>query len=114
MCSAVINRFGFNSGGVDAVGSNLAAFRSRAAADPSRAPGLLGVNLGKNKTSEDAAADYCLGASKLGRHADYLVINVSSPNTPGGWAPRLCSQRVAACLSANEGMGVGPYELVRH
>ncbi|KAK9791356.1 hypothetical protein WJX73_007084 [Symbiochloris irregularis] len=81
--NAVINRYGFNSSGVDEVGKNLQNFRTRAAQDPARAPGLLGVNLGKNKTSDDAAADYCLGAAKLGRHADYLVINVSSPNTPG-------------------------------
>jgi len=45
--------------------------------------GLLAVNLGKNKESEDAAADYSLGAAKLGQHADFLVINVSSPNTLG-------------------------------
>jgi dihydroorotate dehydrogenase len=45
--------------------------------------GLLGVNLGKNKTSEDAAADYCVGVTKLAPLADYLVINISSPNTPG-------------------------------
>ena len=86
-CSAVINRFGFNSSGVDAVGSNLSEFRKRAAADPRRAPGLVGVNLGKNKSSEDAADDYSLGAQKLGKHADYLVINVSSPNTPGMCLP---------------------------
>ena len=43
----------------------------------------LGVNLGKNKESPDAAADYVLGVRELGPHADYLVINVSSPNTPG-------------------------------
>ena len=43
----------------------------------------LASNTGKNKTSEDAAADYSLGVSKLGAYADYLVINVSSPNTPG-------------------------------
>lgn len=43
----------------------------------------LGVNLGKNKTSEDAAADYTRGVRELGPLADYLVINVSSPNTPG-------------------------------
>ena len=45
--------------------------------------GLLAVNLGKNKESEDAAADYALGVAKLGCHADFLVINVSSPNTQG-------------------------------
>lgn len=45
--------------------------------------GLIGVNLGKNKISEDAAADYSVGVSKLAQYADYLVINISSPNTPG-------------------------------
>ena len=45
--------------------------------------GWLGINLGKNKTTEDAAADYCIGVAKLAPFADYLVINVSSPNTPG-------------------------------
>lgn len=48
---------------------------------------MLAVNLGKNKESEDAAADYCLGASKLAQFADFLVINVSSPNTQGAPAP---------------------------
>jgi dihydroorotate dehydrogenase len=43
----------------------------------------MGVNLGKNKTSTDAAADYVAGVYKLGTYADYLVVNVSSPNTPG-------------------------------
>ena len=43
----------------------------------------LGVNLGKNKETPDATADYVLGVRELGPHADYLVINVSSPNTPG-------------------------------
>ena len=87
-CSAVINRYGFNSQGVDVVRANLILFRRRAlqhvAQQPGAAPlGMVGVNLGKNKTSEDAAADYSLGVSKLGPYADYLVINVSSPNTPG-------------------------------
>lgn len=48
-----------------------------------RTAGLLAVNLGKNKLSEDAAADYSLGVSKLAPYADFLVINVSSPNTQG-------------------------------
>lgn len=43
----------------------------------------LGINLGKNKTSEDAAADYVEGVRVLGPLADYLVVNVSSPNTAG-------------------------------
>ena len=45
--------------------------------------GIIGVNLGKNKTSESAVDDYVKGVKKFGPLADYLVINVSSPNTPG-------------------------------
>lgn len=43
----------------------------------------LGINLGKNKLSQDAKADYVEGVRVLGPLADYLVVNVSSPNTPG-------------------------------
>ncbi len=72
---AVINRMGFNNDGMEAVAARLAK-RERGA-------GIVGVNLGKNKETEDAAADYELGVARLGPLADYLVINVSSPNTPG-------------------------------
>ncbi len=72
---AVINRMGFNNQGLDAVAGRL---RARA-----RGTGLVGANLGKNKDTEDAAADYELGAARLAPLADYVVINVSSPNTPG-------------------------------
>jgi len=44
---------------------------------------IIGVNLGKNKLSESAAQDYVDGVNKFGPVADYLVINISSPNTPG-------------------------------
>jgi dihydroorotate dehydrogenase len=71
---AVINRMGFNNAGVEAMAARLAA-RPR--------DGILGINLGKNKETEDAAADYEIGARRLGPLADYMVINVSSPNTPG-------------------------------
>ncbi|KAL4429217.1 hypothetical protein ABPG77_010196 [Micractinium sp. CCAP 211/92] len=81
---AVINRYGFNSEGLDAARERLAAFRRRQAEQGAAFPGgMLGVNLGKNKTSEDAGADYSTGVTKLGEFADYLVINISSPNTPG-------------------------------
>jgi len=81
-------RYGFNSRGVDFVAENLASFRKREAADPLRSRGgLVGVNLGKNKTSEDPAGDYVIGVNKLGQYADFLVINVSSPNTPGALPP---------------------------
>jgi dihydroorotate dehydrogenase len=43
----------------------------------------LGVNLGKNKTSSDPIGDYTQGIEKFSRIADYLVVNISSPNTPG-------------------------------
>jgi len=71
---AVINRMGFNNHGLDAAAARLAARERR---------GIVGANLGKNKDTEDAASDYVKGVEKLGPLADYLVINVSSPNTPG-------------------------------
>ncbi|MDR3440757.1 quinone-dependent dihydroorotate dehydrogenase [Telmatospirillum sp.] len=71
---AVINRMGFNNDGLERAAGRLAG-RRRA--------GIVGANLGKNKTTEDAAADYEAGVRSLGPLADYLVINVSSPNTPG-------------------------------
>lgn len=74
---AVINRMGFNSKGLSYAHKRLAALHRGAL------PGPLGVNLGKNKTSQDAAADYAETARALAPFADYLVINVSSPNTPG-------------------------------
>lgn len=79
----MINRYGFNSEGVDVVGPRLAEFRQRVQSRPGPSLGLVGVNLGKNKTSDDAASDYAIGVTKLAQYADYLVINVSSPNTPG-------------------------------
>jgi dihydroorotate dehydrogenase len=45
--------------------------------------GIIGINLGKNKTSDSPVGDYVKGVEKFGALADYLVINVSSPNTPG-------------------------------
>lgn len=75
---AVINRMGFNNDGMEAVAARLVARDRRAGI-----AGIVGVNLGKNKDTVDAAADYELGVAKLGPLADYLVINVSSPNTPG-------------------------------
>ena len=72
---AVINRLGFNNQGMDASAQRLSR-RDRSA-------GLLGVNIGKNKTSDDAVADYVAAFNRLAHYADYFVINVSSPNTPG-------------------------------
>jgi len=75
---AVINRYGLNSAGHDAVYGRL-KFR----AEGKKEPGILGVNLGKNKTSDDALSDYVKGVEKFSDIADYLVINVSCPNVVG-------------------------------
>lgn len=72
--AAVINRLGFNNGGVAA-----ALARLRAA----RPAGIVGVNIGANKDSPDRVADYAYGAAAARDIADYLTVNVSSPNTPG-------------------------------
>ena len=71
---AIVNRMGFNNEGLDAVARRLET-RPRI--------GIVGANLGKNKDTEDAASDYEKGAARLAPLSDYLVINVSSPNTPG-------------------------------
>jgi dihydroorotate dehydrogenase len=71
---AIINRMGFNSGGLDAAIDRLHR-RPRTA--------IVGVNLGKNRDSSDAVADYAEGIRRAAKVADYLVVNVSSPNTPG-------------------------------
>jgi dihydroorotate dehydrogenase len=72
---AVINRMGFNNEGQPAALKRLAARM--------RSSGIVGVNLGTNKDSEDRVADYVAGVEMMGPVADYLVVNVSSPNTPG-------------------------------
>lgn len=74
---AVINRFGFNSKGLDYFAANLEA-RKRAGKK-----GIVGANVGKNRNTEDAASDYAKGITRVCGLADYLVCNVSSPNTPG-------------------------------
>ena len=75
---ALVNRMGFNNDGSAAVAARLAArtevFRT-----------TVGVNIGKTKAvaAQDAIADYVCSTERLAAHADYLVVNVSSPNTPG-------------------------------
>uniref|UniRef100_A0A7S4QHV6 Dihydroorotate dehydrogenase (quinone), mitochondrial n=1 Tax=Ditylum brightwellii TaxID=49249 RepID=A0A7S4QHV6_9STRA len=113
----VINRYGFNSEGLDKVEDNVKSFcqyrSSKTAPEKSNIldwwsldafrqnicdlalyliwaqdhtvaqQGILGINLGKNKHSTDETADYEKGIAQLGPYADYLVVNISSPNTPG-------------------------------
>jgi len=71
---AVINRLGFNNGGVSAAMARLRA---------NRPVGIVGVNIGANKDSVDRVADYAHCAAAAYAVADYLAVNVSSPNTPG-------------------------------
>tara|TARA_Y100001960_G_C14708757_1_gene845762 strand:+ start:198 stop:1271 length:1074 start_codon:yes stop_codon:yes gene_type:complete len=72
---AVINRYGFNSEGLAIVASRLRKRQGQ--------PGILGVNVGANKESDDPIADYVEGLDQLNGLASYFVINISSPNTPG-------------------------------
>ena len=103
----VINRLGFNNEGVDAVERRLAAFREKGSA-----PGLLGVNLGKNKDSPEAAPDYGIGAKRLAPYADYLVINVSSPNTPELRALQSHSELERIIEATREAMSANPVPLI--
>ena len=70
----VINRMGFNNQGHEAAFERLKGLR---------VPAALGVNIGANKDSEDFVADYVTGVQRFADLADYLTVNVSSPNTPG-------------------------------
>ena len=73
---AMINRMGFNSAGLDQFLANLGR---------GPRPGIVGINLGKNKDTpaDEAVDDYVRGLRAVYAHADYVTVNVSSPNTPG-------------------------------
>ncbi|HEX8414658.1 MAG TPA: quinone-dependent dihydroorotate dehydrogenase, partial [Sphingomicrobium sp.] len=72
---AVINRMGFNNQGQEAALARLAQRH--------RTRGIVGVNIGANKDSTDRIADYAEGIRRMAPVADYLTVNISSPNTPG-------------------------------
>ncbi|GAA3535054.1 dihydroorotate dehydrogenase (quinone) [Aeromicrobium flavum] len=78
---AIVNRMGFNNDGAAAVASRLHKLRGTSAGRRA----VIGVNIGKTKVvaAEHAASDYVESARLLAPFADYLVVNVSSPNTPG-------------------------------
>ncbi len=71
---AIINRLGFNNDGIAAIRARLAR---------SRGNGVVGVNIGANRDSENKTADYVAGIEAFAALAGYLAINISSPNTPG-------------------------------
>jgi dihydroorotate dehydrogenase len=72
---ALVNRLGFNNGGAMALAARLA--------ERDRKLGVVGVNIGMNKDAADPVIDYAHGLELLGGLADYVTVNVSSPNTPG-------------------------------
>lgn len=76
----LINRMGFNNDGADAIAARLARLRKSGKKLP-----VIGVNIGKSRITEleDAVSDYAYSAEKLAPLANYLAVNVSSPNTPG-------------------------------
>lgn len=105
---AVINRFGFNNQGLDAYAARLLARSGR--------PGIVGANVGKNKDTVDAASDYTTCIRRVAHLARYLVVNVSSPNTPG--LRTLQSRDALAdllgqCLAARSDTGVKPPLLLK-
>jgi dihydroorotate dehydrogenase len=72
---AIINRLGFNNKGMEAVANNIPV--------GTRLNGILGINIGKNKDTAHAAEDYTALITTLYTRADYITINISSPNTAG-------------------------------
>lgn len=74
---AVINRMGFNNGGQAAALARIAKLRAKGMAVP------LGINIGANKDSANRIEDYAKGTAAMAHLADYLTVNISSPNTPG-------------------------------
>lgn len=72
--AGVINRYGFNNQGLDVVAARLRTRERR---------GIVGVNLGANKNTEDRAEDYVKGVAALAGSVDFFTVNISSPNTPG-------------------------------
>jgi dihydroorotate dehydrogenase len=71
---AVLNRMGFNNRGMEEAARNLARRRKN---------GIVGINIGANKETSDHIADYAQSFARLAPLADYVTVNVSSPNTPG-------------------------------
>ena len=71
---AIINRLGFNNDGMETVYSRLSKIKKK---------GTIGINIGANRDSKDKINDYVKGIHKFYEIADYLTINISSPNTPG-------------------------------
>ena len=94
---ALINRYGFNSAGLEVVADRLERWRRSHGAPPCP----LGINIGVNKDSDDPASDYAAGLARVAALADYVAVNVSSPNTPGlrAWQAGDALGRLLAALA---------------
>jgi dihydroorotate dehydrogenase len=73
---AIINRLGFNNAGIDIFLDNISKAKRKRS-------GILGINIGANKDTLNFADDYAFLIPKIAHHADYITVNISSPNTPG-------------------------------
>lgn len=95
---AVINRMGFNNAGLGYFVRNLKTYRGEVP---------VGANVGANKDSEDRIADYVTGIEAVAPHADYVTINISSPNTPGlrGLQDRASLEALLAACGAADRAG---------
>jgi dihydroorotate dehydrogenase len=103
---ALINRMGFNNAGARVVARNLSAARRWLPREF-----VVGVNIGRNAATpaEDSVRDYLAVQQRLAPHADYLAVNVSSPNTPGLRALQAPRQlRALLDAMADAGQGLGP------
>ncbi|MEI6160212.1 MAG: quinone-dependent dihydroorotate dehydrogenase, partial [Roseococcus sp.] len=103
--AAVINRMGFNNAGLD---SYLARLRNL----PRPLPGVLGANVGVNKEGADPERDYPALCRAVAPHADYVTVNISSPNTPG-LRDLQGEERLASILDAVEPRALGKPVLVK-
>jgi dihydroorotate dehydrogenase len=99
---AVINRFGFNSCGIAPFAGRLAKRRAAGAR------GIVGANLGKNRDTTDGATDYIACIEAVTGLADYLVVNISSPNTPGLRALQARAQIEELISRVNEARRASP------
>ncbi len=75
---AIINHLGFNNKGSEKILSNLKSFYEKKDINE-----IVGINIGKNKSTQNDIEDYLYGVERLGIYSDYITINISSPNTPG-------------------------------
>ncbi|WP_420144104.1 quinone-dependent dihydroorotate dehydrogenase [Sphingobium sp.] len=105
---AVINRFGFNNGGQGAAADRIARYRRPKGEGP-----VIGINIGANKDATAAGrgvADYATGVTCMADLADYLTVNISSPNTPGLRAlqGRAALDDLLSAVMAARGAGTTP------